>query len=149
MKISIEKIQDGEEEIIVRCRTVTPGLKRFLDYLKEEPQSLLGRKGELQYRLNPDDIYYFESVDEHLFAYTEAGVYQVMLTLAEAGQKLCGNGFFRCNKSFVINVNKVSSVQSELGNKINATLDNGEHIIISRRYARAFREMLKGGMEDE
>lgn len=149
MKVNIMKITEGEEEIIIRCRELTPRLRKLIDYLNEEPKTVIGKAEEKQYRLRPEDIYYFESVDERLFAYTGSREYQVMLTLSEAEERFGGDGFFRCNKSFVANINKIDSVQSEMGNRIDATLDNGEHIIISRRYARAFREMLKGGAEDE
>lgn len=93
----------------------------------------------------PADIYYFESVDEKLFACTKEAVYQVVLTLAEAEELLGGYGFFRCNKSFVVNIDRIISVRSEMGNRIDALLDNGEHVIISRRYAKEFRERLRGG----
>lgn len=36
-----------------------------------------------------------------------------------------------------------------MGNRINAILDNQEHVIISRRYAKDFREMLKRGISHE
>lgn len=71
------------------------------------------------------------------------------MTLAEAEQMLAESGFFRCNKSMVLNVDRVIAVKSEMGNRINATLDNGEHVMISRHYARAFRELLqRGGRND-
>jgi len=88
-------------------------------------------------------------VDERLFAYTKTRALQVAMTLGEAENLLSQSGFFRCNKSMVLNVNRVSAVKSEMGNRINATLDNGEHVIISRHYARAFRELLqRGGRSD-
>ena len=34
-----------------------------------------------------------------------------------------------------------------MGNRIDALLDNQEHVIISRRYVKEFRERLKGGKE--
>ena len=88
-------------------------------------------------------------MDERIFAYTEKAEYQVMLTLAEAEEALQEYGFFRCNKSFVLNSDHIISVRSEMGNRINAILDNQEHVIISRRYAKDFREMLKRGISHE
>jgi len=114
-------------------------------FLRREPAVITGKKGEKQCRIRPQDIYYFESVDEKLFACTKEEEYQVASTLAETEEKLESYGFFRCNKSFVVNINRIVSVKSEMGNRIDAQLDNGEHIIISRRYAKKFRELLRGG----
>ncbi|MBR6396195.1 MAG: LytTR family transcriptional regulator DNA-binding domain-containing protein, partial [Lachnospiraceae bacterium] len=54
------------------------------------------------------------------------------------------DSFFRCSKSMIINVGRVASLKSLPSNRIDATLENGEHIIISRRYAAEFRRFLKG-----
>jgi len=39
----------------------------------------------------------------------------------------------------------VTALHSLSGNRIDATMEGGEHIIISRRYAVEFRRLLKGG----
>lgn len=149
MKVRTEQIASGEDEILVKYKEMTPEIKRIIESLKRESVFVVGKSGERQYRIQPREIYYFESVDEKLFAYTSENEYQVALTLAEAEEKLNSYGFFRCNKSFVVNINHIASVRSEMGNRIDALLDNQEHVIISRRYAKAFRELLRGGKENE
>ncbi|MEE1029091.1 MAG: LytTR family DNA-binding domain-containing protein, partial [Agathobacter sp.] len=52
--------------------------------------------------------------------------------------------YFRCSKSMIVNVSKVSKLKSLPSNRIDVTLTNGEHIIISRTYASDFRRLLKG-----
>ena len=149
MKISMEQITSGEDEIVIRYKEMSPAIQQILQWLKQEQVVITGKQEERQYRIHPKDIYYFETVDEKLFAYTNEAEYQVMFTLTEAEEKLKHQGFFRCNKSFVININHIISVKSEMGNRIDALMDNGEHVIISRRYARTFRKLLQGGKEDE
>lgn len=149
MKLTMQQISEGEDEIILRYRELTPEIFALIDQIKQETTTILGKADDRQYRINPYHIYYFESVDERLFAYTKEQTFQVMMTLTEAETQFCARGFFRCNKSTVLNVNRVASVKSEMGNRINATMDNGEHVMISRHYARAFRELLRrGGSKD-
>lgn len=149
MKISTQQITFGEDEILIKYKEMTPGIEKIIESLKREQFFIIGKRQERQYRLSPRDIFYFESVDDKLFAYTSQAEYQVMLTLSEAGEKFGSYGFFRCNKSFVVNINHIASVRSEMGNRIDALLDNQEHVIISRRYAKDFRELLRGGKENE
>ena len=52
--------------------------------------------------------------------------------------------FFRCSKSMIINIGKVRALRSLSSNRIDATMEGGEHIMISRRYAVDFRRLLKG-----
>ena len=149
MKLTTQQITNGEDEIILRYRELTPEISALIRQIRQETTTILGKADDRQYRVNPCEIYYFESVDERLFAYTRQQTFQVVMTLAEAETKFSDMGFFRCNKSTVLNVNRVASVKSEMGNRINATLDNGEHVMISRHYARAFRELLRrGGSKD-
>lgn len=144
MKIRQEKIASGEEEIVLRYQKLTPEWQDILYYLEGKKVSIIGKRQERQYVLKPETIYYFESVDNNLFAYGKDAEYQVEDTLAEIEAKLKVYGFFRCNKSFVINLNKIQSLRSEIGNRIDARMDNGEHLVVSRRYAKEFRERLQG-----
>ena len=148
MKLTAEQIVSGEDEIIVKYREMTPELSVLIHLLKQGMPVVTGREEGRQYRIAPGEIYYFESVDERTFAYTREHTLQVAMTLAEAEERLEKYGFFRCNKSMVLNLNRIDSVKNELGSRINAALDNGEHVIISRHYARRFRELLRGGEED-
>ena len=149
MKICLQQMDEGEEEILIRYRQMTPKLQRMIEYLQREQVAVIGRRNGMSYQLLPEEIYYFERVDERIFAYTSEAEYQVMLTLAEAEEALREYGFFRCNKSFVLNSYHIISVKSEMGNRINALLDNQEHVVISRRYAKDFREMLRRGIGHE
>ena len=80
-----------------------------------------------------------------MFAYTKEREMQTEYTLNELEKLLGEDGFFRCSKSFIVNIDKIVSLQSEVGNRIDAKLENGEHLIISRRYAKELRRILKEG----
>ncbi len=147
MKISMERVKPGEEEIRIRYWEITPELRRILTFLQAGSPAIIGKNEYGQCRLLPEQIYYFERVDDKTFAYTKEQEYQVAVTLREAEEQLGGHGFFRCNKSFVVNIDRIVSVRSQMGNRIDALLDNQEHVIISRRYVKEFRELLKGGKE--
>ena len=70
---------------------------------------------------------------------------QTEYTLNELEGMLGQDGFFRCSKAFIVNLDKIVSLRSEMGNRIDAKLENGEHLIISRRYAKELRAILKEG----
>ncbi|MCR5119340.1 MAG: LytTR family transcriptional regulator DNA-binding domain-containing protein [Lachnospiraceae bacterium] len=108
---------------------------------------IVGKKDENRVVVDSDDILYFESVDDKTFAYTESDVLRVDNTLQGIIVSLQDDRFFRCSKSMIINVDKVKSLKSLSSNRIDATLENGEHILISRVYASEFRKLLKGGSD--
>lgn len=149
MNIRTEKIESGEEEIIIRYREMTAEISYAIDYLNRADRSIAGRKGKELFLLKYGDILYFECVDNVVFAYTDSEAYQIYFSLMELEDKTKSMSFFRCNKSFIVNIKKITVLRSNLGNRIDATLKNGEHIVISRHYAKRLREILKGGEEDE
>ncbi|SFQ28197.1 transcriptional regulator, LytTR family [Butyrivibrio proteoclasticus] len=145
MKIDIQKIDSGEESVIIRYKTLSPDLKRIIGILEKSENKLWGKADTETVNISISSILYLESVDDKLFAYTGNKVVRLDGTLNSFITEICDEAFFRCSKSMVINVNKVKSLKSLSSNRIDATLESGEHIIISRRYASDFRRLLKGG----
>ncbi|MDD4851089.1 MAG: LytTR family DNA-binding domain-containing protein [Gemmiger sp.] len=152
MRLTVEETKTpgspAEPELILRCSHLTPALERLAAQLaavanRQEPRIPAKARGET-ILLNPADIYYFESVDDLVFAYTKDAEYPVSLTLAAIADSFGPQGLLRTGKAQVANVHHLARLQSRVGGGIDATLDNGEHLLISRRYAKDLRTLLKG-----
>lgn len=144
MKYTIHRVEQGEDELILNYVSLSEEVMRVLAFMKEGEKKLLGWKDSLQVVLNPEEILYVESVDGRTYAYTEDEVYKINYSLAKAEELLCGINFYRCSKSMIINIDCIVSLKSLSSNRIDATMRNGEHILISRTYASGFRRRLKG-----
>ncbi|MBO7387165.1 MAG: LytTR family transcriptional regulator DNA-binding domain-containing protein [Lachnospiraceae bacterium] len=144
MKVDIQRIEEGEESVVVRYKELTPKMNRIIGILKGEENRLWGRNDEGSVSVSLEDIFYVESVDDKVFAYTREEVIRLEGSLNSFIGEVQGDLFFRCSKSMIINVNKVSALKSLSSNRIDATMENGEHIMISRRYASDFRRLLRG-----
>ncbi len=144
MKIDIKQITEGDDSVTVRYKQLTPPIKRIIGILRDEGGRFWGRSGDESISFVYDDILYLESVDDKVFVYTPENVLKIEGTLNSFLEEADNEIFFRCSKSMVINVNRVSSLKSLSSNRIDAVMEGGEHIIISRRYASEFRKLLKG-----
>lgn len=149
MKYTIEKLCAGEDEVIIRCHEVTEEIGRIIELLTAQPRRLIGTKDGVQTVIEPGHILYIESVDGRTFIYTEEDVLQVERTLTQLETQLNAVNFFRCSKSMILNIDKVKKLRSLASNRIDVTLQSGEHIIISRTYASDFRRRLRGGGRHE
>jgi DNA-binding LytR/AlgR family response regulator len=143
MKVRIEYISEGENEILIRCDKINDEILEIIDLMNLQKKKISGHKDGETYLMEPSQIYYCESVDSSIFAYTESDVYKIQISLNELETMFRDFGFFRCSKSLVINLNVLQSLKSLMANRIDATLKNGEHIIISRHYAKLLREVLQ------
>lgn len=144
MKLKMEQIVQGEEEVIVRYHEFTSQIEHIVNFIKGEECRIFGTHNGSKTILDKHEILYIESVDGKTFAYTKEVVYQMDYTLLQLTKMLQDINFFRCSKSMILNIDKVASLKSMPSNRIDATMCNGEHIMISRNYAVAFRKRLRG-----
>ncbi len=149
MKYTIEQIAKGEDELILRYQRLNGEVEAVLQFMNAPPKKLIGTKDNTQTVIDFDDVLYAETVDRKTFIYTADDVFRSELTLAQLEEVLNTVNYFRCAKSMIINIDKISTLKSLASNRIDATLVNGEHIIISRTYASEFRKILKGESADE
>ena len=149
MKYTIEQITKGEDELILRYQRLNGEVEAVLQFMNAPPKKLIGTKDNTQAVIDFADILYVETVDRKTFIYTAEDVFRSELTLAQHEEVLNTVNFFRCSKSMIINIDKISTLKSLASNRIDAALVNGEHVIISRTYASEFRKILKGESGDE
>jgi DNA-binding LytR/AlgR family response regulator len=144
MKVTLRQEPGAEKEIIVRYDAMDDEVRATLELLSLCEKRLAADDGGVLRLLDPPDILYCESVDDHTYAYTASGVYGVEQTLTAIAEAFAQFGFLRCSKSMAVNLHAIDVLKGGDNGRIFATLANGERILISRRYARVLRERLKG-----
>lgn len=145
MKYTIEHISQGEEEVILRCHSPSAEMEQLIRYLESRSRKLIGIRDGIRTVVEQPEILYVESVEGKTFAYTESEVFQMEHSLAQMERLLGAVNFFRCSKSMILNIDRVRELRSLASNRIEATMCNGERIMISRTYASEFRRRLRGG----
>lgn len=149
MKLTMNKISQGDDEVIIRYREMNKQIEMIAALAEGKTSKISARYNDEMILLSPEDILYLESVDGVTWAYLTDKVCRISESLEKAVLAWGERGFFRCSKSMVINIYRISTLKSESGNRILALMENGEKVMISRRYARELRRILKGGAGDE
>ncbi len=144
MKLTLQQISEGQEEVIVRYFERNEEIDNLIRRIEQKNDKILAVNEEKKILITPSDVLYLESVDNAVYLYTKGEVGKTSLTLATAESMYAEEGFFRCSKSMVINIYHISYLKSIPGNRVDVTMDNGEHVIISRRYVKTLRSILKG-----
>ena len=128
--------------MIIKCPEVTDEINKIASLLREYGLKMTGTKDGQTFLIDRHDILYFESVDKRCFIYTDSDVYETSLKLYEIEEWLNNIIFFRCSKSQIINIKKIKSLCPEFGGRIEAVLENGEILIVSRQYSKSLKERL-------
>ena len=113
LKIRIEMSEDVQEEVVIRCREITPEIIRLQQLLSgnsDRSNQFLVYKGDTEYYLNVNDIIFFETDGNAVMAHTRDDVYETRRKLYEL-EELLGGRFQRISKSAIVNVDKVYSIK--------------------------------------
>ena len=143
MKITILDRTDGEDdEIIIRCKQLDEHVLKLVYALKAGQEKITAvRDGNIM-QIAPKEIYYFEAVDNRVFLYLEKEVYETKYRLYELEERFRGTDFFRISKYYIINLAKVSHLSPAFNGRFEATMKNGERLVISRQYVPTLKEKL-------
>lgn len=123
--ITIERLEDTV------LRLITDGQNSPKKYIK------LGNKNTI---INPDSIYYIQKDGMKLIFHTDSKDYEIYSSFNKIADCLPEN-FVRCHKSFIVNVNKITNIQSN-----NTILFNKDmSCAIGPKYKNNFLEVFKNG----
>ncbi len=143
MKITIEEIgRELEEEIIIRCHEVNEDVLALIQAAKSPKDTLVGYDGGNIHRIPLKEVYYMESVDNKTFLYGKDKVYESRQKLYELEAQFCGTSFFRASKATIVNSNQIVYISPSISGRFDATLSNGETVVISRQYVPMLKKHL-------
>lgn len=144
MRVIIEKPADGDEdEIIVRCREPDDEIMSLIYSIAAGRSKLTAYSEDGIVKLSPKEIFYFEAVDNKVFAYCEKQVYEICRKLYELEETFENSDFLRISKSTIVNVSKIVKLVPYFNSRLEAVLENGERTIISRQYVPDLKRKLR------
>lgn len=143
MKITIVDRADNEEdEIIIRCRQVDEHILKLVYAMRAGQDKLTAVKDGAIVQIPPKEVFYFEAVDNKVFVYLEKAVYETKFKLYELEERFQATDFLRVSKSAILNLSKVKCLNPVFNGRFEATMKNGEKLVISRQYVPALKERL-------
>lgn len=151
MRVNIRKVLKKEDEqVIIDCVEITQEINEIKTYVQYKGTEISGMAQEQHLtRFRLEDVYYFEALDEKVFAYTKEQVCEIKMRLYEVEQAYENRHFVRCSKSVVLNLMLLDSISPALNGRFFAHMKNGEKLIISRQYAQKLKQIVMGGIKDE
>ena len=144
MKIRVDENSElSEIEVVINCPSNNDQVNKIIQILSTNYYNIIGKKDGDNYVLNLDDIFYFEAVDNHVFAYWEKDIYEVTYKIQELTDMLNQTYFIQTSRTIVLNIKKIKKVTTLVNGRILAVLNNNEKMIITRVYAQKFKAKLK------
>lgn len=144
MKITLEPADLLETEIIIRGNVGSDEVSNLLQFLgKKGSGKILLYKEEEQFIIEQNEIIYLETSGNKVNVYTETHCYESKLKLYELKEILYSFSFAQINKSTIVNIDYVKSIQAEFsGNYLIKLKKRNETLTISRKYFKEFKEQI-------
>ena len=142
MKITLEPASLSEVEVIIRGDACDPEVARLLRLLGNRTSGrLMVHRDEEQFVLDTSQIVYLETAENRVLVYTAAETYESKQKLYELMEQLGRQSFVQVNKSTIVNLACVKSIQAEFsGNYLIKLKNRKEKLTLSRKYFREFKE---------
>ena len=144
MKITLESAALPEAEIIIRGDIASEEVISLLQLLKKRnSRKIVLFKEEEQYIVDMSEIVFLEVCDNKTYAYLMQDVYETKHKLYELKEMLDKHVFVQINKSVIVNMNCIKSIQAEFSGNYRVKLKNRkESLTISRKYFKDFKERI-------
>ena len=142
MQVTIRQDLESGTAVEIHCREITSETERLERYIRRFDERIIGSSEGQAHTIAVEQILYIEAVDKKTFLYTPGNVYETDKKLYELEEMLDGKTFFRCSKSVIVNLNKITKLKPEVTRNILATLTNGEVVVISRRNVKQLKALI-------
>ena len=141
MKIQLRQISTVREiSVDIIYNRETNELHRLLEYLELYDQYLICEEESKQIKVSLKDIFYIEVLERKTFVYCLIKVYECKEKLVELEEKIKKFGYLRINRTCLLNLEVLTSMKILTNSRLEATLENGEKVIISRKYIREIQK---------
>lgn len=144
MKITLEPANLQETEVIIKGDVSSAEVAALLQMLgKKNSGKLLLFKDDEQFVVDTAEIVFAETFDSKVSVYTQNDVFEAKQKLYELMETLEAFSFAQINKSTIVNIDSVKSIQAEFSGNYCIKLKNRKEVLtVSRNYFKKFKESI-------
>ncbi|MGB5791346.1 LytR/AlgR family response regulator transcription factor [Poseidonibacter sp.] len=147
---ALEAFQSGGMDYLLKpisTESIQNSLKKVEKYIiknEEDSKKIVAKRGNKIYLIDIDDVYYIKAdLDEVIIRVKDADAY-LRKKIGDMQNLLEGKNFFRVHRSYIINVDKIKSMQSIEQSKLEISFDGIDDIVRSSKDgAKEFREYIE------
>jgi len=147
VKINIEIVDNlNEDEVLIRCGRVDDTVQKIHRYILDQslPNSkIVFYKENQEFYFPLNDVLFFETEGEHIYAHTANDEYRIKYRLYEL-EEILPRHFVRVSKSAIVNIMQVYSITRNLtASSMVQFINSHKHIYVSRHYYSDLRMRLE------
>ena len=134
MQIVTRKVEEKPLTVTIEYPEYTESVKNLVNKIKSLDVSFSALVDGRQMLISMSDVYYLENVDRKVFLYTGNDVYRINVSMTEIEEIIKGSDLVRISRTCIMNTSHMVGIRQLKNSHLEATLDNDEKLIVSRKY---------------
>ncbi len=136
MQIVTRQTEGKPLTVTIEYPEYTESVRGLIKRIKSLDLSFSALTDDRQVRIALSDVYYLENVERKVFLYTKGDVFRLDASMTEIDKITEDSDLVRISRTCVMNTSHLTGIRQLKNSHLEATLDNGERLIVSRKYLR-------------
>ena len=129
--------------VIIEYPQWNESVERLVRKISRMDLAFTGRTADKSIQISISEIYYIENVERKLFLYTRDEVYRFDGTMSEIESSIYNTGLVRISRTCIMNTDYLKEIRQIRNSHLEAVMDNGEKLIVSRKYLPDIKKIFK------
>ena len=146
MRVEQRQVKDQPLTVIVEYPEYDQTVERLVNKIKNLSISFTGKADGKTFSIDISDIYYIENVERKIFLYSKKDIYRFDGNMTDIDQAIVDTDLVRISRTCFMNVSHLREIMQMKNSHLEAVLDNGEKLIVSRKYLKDIKKIFRRKM---
>ena len=143
MRVEQRQVKDQPLTVIVEYPEYDKSVDNLINKIKNMNISFTGKSDGKTVRIDISDIYYIENVERKIFLYSKKDIYRYDGSMADIDSSISETDLVRISRTCFMNVSHLKEIMQIKNSHLEAVLDNGEKLIVSRKYLKDIKKIFR------
>ena len=143
MRIEKRQVEGQPLTVIIEYPEWNESVDSLVRKIGRMDLSFVGKTDDGSVNVSISDIYYIENVERKLFLYTKDEVFRFDGTMADIESRIEETGLVRISRTCIMNTGYLSQIRQIRNSHLEAVMENGEILIVSRKYLPDIKRIFK------
>lgn len=143
MRVEQRQVKNQPLTVIVEYPEYDKSVDNLINKIKNMSISFTGKSDGKTVSIDISDIYYIENVERKIFLYSRKDVFRYDGSMADIESSIAETDLVRISRTCFMNVSHLKEIMQIKNSHLEAVLDNGEKLIVSRKYLKDIKKIFR------
>ena len=143
MRVEQRQVKDQPLTVIVEYPEYDKSVDNLIKKIKNMSISFTGKSDGKTVSIDLSDIYYIENVERKIFLYSRKDMYRYDGSMQDIDSSIADTDLVRISRTCFMNVSHLKEIMQIKNSHLEAVLDNGEKLIVSRKYLKDIKKIFR------